>query len=318
MTDLLGQGAPPTSPPGDPTGHDDDRSSHVVAEQPGPGTDGGGPVEAPSHTVASGRPSGRSLLVAAVLVLLALVVAVVFLLPLAAEQRQSQRADAYVEPSPTFEPGAPAFVVQIPAIGLNLVAVTGAGPADLRGGPGWRDGTASPGQGNTVVLGHSTLWGAPFGRIDDVPAGSIISVRTIDGRVYRYKVDRVRTVQGDDDTPMRQSGPQRLTLVTSAGGPFDSDRTVLVARSVGSPPEVPEDYRAEVLRGDPGPYDDRAPGDTVLLLTGFVVVAIGVWGALAFRGRRSTMVIALVAGPTIALGAVLVLFHLDAFLPTTF
>jgi sortase A len=256
--------------------------------------------------------------VASVVVALVLVVAVVFLLPLAADQRQSQRGDEYAEPSPTFEPGAPAFVVQVPAIGMNLVAVAGAGPSELRGGPGWRDGSASPGQGNTVVLGHSTLWGAPFGRLDEVPAGSIVSVRTIDGRVYRYKVDRVRTVANDDEVPLRQSGPMRLTLVTSAGGPFDSDRTVLVARSVGSPPEVPQDYEAEVLRGDPGPYDDRAAGDTVLLLTGFVVVALGVWGGLSFRGRRSAPAIALVAGPTVALGLVLVLFHLDAFLPTTF
>ena len=114
-----------------------------------------------------------------------------FLLPLAAGQRQQQRADQYVEPSPTFEPGEPAFVVQIPAIGLNQVVVSGSEPAELRGGPGWRNGTASPGQGNTVVLGRSTLSGAPFGRVDDVPAGSVISVRTIDGRVYRYRVDRV-------------------------------------------------------------------------------------------------------------------------------
>lgn len=271
------------------------------------------PAGAPSD-----RRSGRAAVVAGVVALLVLVLLVVFLLPLAAGQRQQQRVDQYVEPSPTFEPGEPAFVVQIPAIGLNQVVVSGSEPAELRGGPGWRNGTASPGQGNTVVLGRSTLWGAPFGRLEDVPAGSVISVRTIDGRVYRYRVDRVRTVDDDDEAPMRQSGPKRLTLVTSAGGPFDTDRVVLVAGIAGRPPAVPEDYEADVQRGDPGPYDDRPPGDALLLVSGVMVAALGVWGALAFRGRRSFLAIALVAGPTIALGIVLVLFHLDAFLPTTF
>jgi LPXTG-site transpeptidase (sortase) family protein len=256
--------------------------------------------------------------VAALVTLLALVLLVVFLLPMAAEQRQQHRADEYVEPAPSFEPGKPAFVVQIPAIGLNQVVVSGSEPAELRGGPGWRNGTASPGQGNTVVLGHSTLWGAPFGRLADVPAGSVISVRTTDGRVYRYRVDKVRTVRNADDAPMRQSGPKRLTLVTSAGGPFDTDRVVVVAGIAGSPPAVPKEYKAEVQRGEPGPYDDRPPGDALLLVSGFLVVAMGIWGALAFRGRRSFLAIALVAGPTIALGTVLVLFHLDAFLPSTF
>jgi LPXTG-site transpeptidase (sortase) family protein len=305
VTDLL---PPPTSDPVGP-------ASSPPGVEPGPAPDIDPTEEEPRRGT---RGSGRAAIVAGVVTLLLLVLLVVFLLPLAANQRQQQRADRYVAPSPTFEPGEPAFVLQIPSIGLNQVVVSGAEPSELRGGPGWRNGSASPGQGNTVVLGHSTLWGAPFGRIADVPAGSVISVRTTDGRVYRYRVDRVRTVPNDDQAPMRQSGPKRLTLVTSAGGPFDTDRVVLVAGSAGRPPAVPEDYEATIQRGDPGPYDDRPPGDALLLVSGMAVAVLGIWGALAFRGRRSFLAIALVAGPTIALGVVLVLFHLDAFLPTTF
>lgn len=262
--------------------------------------------------------SGRSAVVAAVVVALVLVLLVVFLLPMSSAQRQHQRSDRYVDPAPTYRDGQPAFLLQIPAIGLDQVVVSGSTPADLRGGPGWRTGTASPGQGNTVVLGHSTLWGAPFGSIAEVPAGSVISVRTTDGRVYRYRVDKVSTVKDGNDKPLDQGGPERLTLVTSAKGPFDTSRTVLVAGIAGRPPEVPEDYQVEVDEGAPSPYDDRPAGAAVLLVGGLLVLGMGIWGALAFRGRRSFLAIALVAGPTIALGVVLVLFNVDALIPTTF
>jgi hypothetical protein len=91
-----------------------------------------------------------------------------------------------------------------------------------------------------------------------------------------------------------------------------------VAGIAGRPPEVPEDYQVEVDDADPGAYDDRPAGAAVLLVGGLLVMAMGVWGALAFRGRRSFLAIALVAGPTIALGVVLVLFNFDALIPTTF
>lgn len=265
----------------------------------------------------SAQPPRRAL-VALMVVAVVSVLLVVFLLPLAASERQGQRTDQYLDPTPTFVKGQPAFVLQIPAIDLNEVVVWGSLPADLRGGPGWRLGTASPGSGNTVVLGHSTLWGASFGRLADVPAGSIISVRTIDGRVYRYRVDKVRDVAGSDVTPMQQTGSSRLTLVTSSGGPFSSGRTVLSASPTRTRAEVPEDYEVDVDTDDPGPYDDRSAGDVLLLLGGLALIGIGVWAGLSLRSRRGMLAVALVAGPTVALGIVLVLFHLDALIPTTF
>lgn len=260
----------------------------------------------------------RQALVALIVVTVVAVLLIVFLLPMAAAQRQDQRADEYLQPTPTYVAGKPAFVLQIPSIDLNEVVILGASPADLRGGPGWRSGTASPGDGNTVVLGHSTLWGSSFGRLGDVPAGSIVSVRTVDGRVYRYRVDKVRNVAGSDEAPMAQKGSSRLTLVTSSGGPFDSGRTVLSATPTRTRAEVPEDYVVDIDTGAPGPYDDRAPGDLLLLIGGLMLVGTGVWAALSMRARRGILAVALVAGPTVALGIVLVLFHLDAFLPTTF
>jgi hypothetical protein len=168
------------------------------------------------------------------------------------------------------------------------------------------------------VQGHSTLWDATFASLSDLPASSIISVRTIDARVYRYRVTRVRTVPDDRTAAMRQVGPNRLTIVTSAGGPFNTHRVVATAESIGNSPAVPKDYRVRIQRGDPGPFDDRPPGAAFLMVGGLAVCALGVWGAWSFRNKRSALAIAMVAGPSIALGVVLVLFNLDAFLPTTF
>lgn len=274
------------------------------------------PAAAPSGPSASQR--GRRIVIAGFVSLVVAATLVVFLLPLSAEQRQQHRRDTYAEPAPRFLAGEAAFLLQIPAIGLDQVVVRGSEPARLRGGPGWREGTASPGQGNTVVLAHSTLWGSPFGGLRDLPAGTTISVRTRDGRIYGYRVTRVRTVPGDRTAVMRQAGPSRLTLVTSAGGPVDQSRVVVFAESAGSRPAVPRAYRADLQRGNPGPFDDRPPGDLVMFVAGFFVAGFGIWGAAAFRGRRSPGAIALVAGPAIALGVVLVLFHLDSVLPTTF
>jgi LPXTG-site transpeptidase (sortase) family protein len=284
----------------------------------GPSGDAAPDLAVPGEEPTGSDHRGRRIVIGGFIVLVVLAALVMFLLPLAAEQRQQQRADAYTEPSPRYRLGEPAFVLQIPAIGVNQVVVWGANPTELRGGPGWRRGTAGPGQGNTVVQGHSTLWDATFASLSDLPASSIISVRTIDARVYRYRVTKVRTVPDDRTAPMRQAGPRRLTIVTSAGGPFNTHRVVATAESIGASPEVPRQYRVRVQRGDPGPYDDRPPGDLFLLVGGLVVCGLGVWGAWSFRNRRSALAIAMVAGPSIALGLVLVLFNLDAFLPTTF
>mgnify|MGYP000691632448 CR=1 FL=1 len=58
---------------------------------------------------------------------------------------------------------------------------------------------------------------------------------------------------------------------------------------------------------------------TVLLLVGgLVIAALGVTAVPELRRRHPTSTVVMVAAPAIALGAVMVLFSLDAVLPVTY
>jgi len=261
----------------------------------------------------------RVVLVAVIAALLGLWALDIYAVPAAARARQQHRVDEYQDPSARVKVGDAALLMQVPALQLNQVVVKGASPELLRGGPGWRQGSAAPGAGNTVVMGRSTRWSHPFARLADVPKKSVIYLRTRDARVYRYSVVSVRTVDGGRTSVMDPAGPSRLTLVTSAAGPFDSHRTVVVAKAVGSQPKVPKSFREpERTLNQLGPFDERGAGGLLLLLSGFLVAALGVVGVLELRQRYSMLTVVVVAGPALVLGVVLVLFNLDAFLPITY
>jgi LPXTG-site transpeptidase (sortase) family protein len=285
-----------------------------AADAAGPGPDDGQPAAG-----ADSDRRARSAVIAVVLALLALWAVDVYLVPAAGRVRQDHRAAEYQEPARRVGVGDPALLLQVPALQLDQVVVKGATPALLQGGPGWREGSAPPGTGNTVVLGRSTRWTYPFAQLSKVPKGATIYLRTRDGRVYKYQVKSVKRLRSGLTSVMDPTGRNRLTLVTSAGGPLDTSRTVVVATGVGTPVPTPKAFSEPVRKlTDLGPFDERGPGGLLLLLAGFVVVGLGVVGVLEMRGRYSTFTVCVVAGPALALGVVLVLFHLDAFLPITY
>ena len=299
----LRDGAPPAPP-------------ELVTSRPRPGVDLPDPDRVPPRTEHRGS-RGRTAVVVAVLTVIGFALLVVFLLPAVSRVRQEHRADEYTTADATLTEGDPAFALQIPSIAVNTVVVSGASPELLRGGPGWREGTATPGQGNTVIMGHSTLWDYSFGRLGDLKSGALIYLRTRGGLVYAYKVTSVKSVSGESTSVLDPTGPSRVTLVTSAGGPLDSRRIVVQASKDGTQPDVPEDQRTE-LRDEPGPFDERSGGGLLLLVGGLAVIAVGVFGAVELRRRTSLVTTVVVAGPAVALGVGLVLFHLDSFLPMTY
>lgn len=70
-----------------------------------------------------------------------------------------------------------------------LVVVSGTDDAALRRGPGAYTDTAGPGQqGNFVVVGHRTTYGAPFYDIDDIRPDDLVHVTDPDGRRYTYRI----------------------------------------------------------------------------------------------------------------------------------
>jgi len=267
---------------------------------------------------ADGR-SGRVAVLAALAGILVFALLVVFLLPESAEVRQQHLRDEYREPTTEVAVGEAALLLQIPVLGLDQVVTRGAEPVQLRGGPGWREGSAPPGQGNTVILGHSTLWNYPFGQLDALAGGNRIFLRTRDDRVYVYKVTEVTTVGGDATDVMQADGPTRLTLITSAGGPFSSKRLVVKAAASGPQPEVPEDAAVAVSdTDDVGSFDERPATGAVLLVAGIAVAVAGAFALRNLRRRYSAGVAFVVGGPVVAIGVVLVLFNLNSFLPVTY
>jgi LPXTG-site transpeptidase (sortase) family protein len=294
------------------------------------------------------------------------------------------------------ERGGPAMVLQIEEAGINLVVAEGSDGDILRGGPGLVEGSPLPGEGgNVVVMGRSTRFGGPFDFVKELVDKTEIVVRLRAGQVARYEVVDTRTVKGDDLSALEQTDEERLTLVTSAGGPFDSRRSVAVAELTGlsgtgtpapvggedgaagedgadadagtdapagsasddgagastvppaseegsaeatttstvAPAEGPsEDGGAdasgappaakEVPDRDPGSppdsYDVRTPLAGVMFVAGILVIALGIVAIGDLRRPHPTATVVAVAGPAIALGVMLVLFNLDAFLPVSY
>jgi LPXTG-site transpeptidase (sortase) family protein len=289
-------------------------------------SDGATPPASPRRGVRIGRLVVAVGLAAVVL----LVVADVLVGRLAFTTRQDHRAGIYNDP--TIEQpdrGGPVMVLQIDEAGINLVVAEGSDGDVLRGGPGLVEGSPLPGEGgNVVVMGRSTRFGGPFDFVKQLVEDTEIVVRLRAGQVARYEVVDTRTVKGDDLSVLEQTDEEQLTLVTSAGGPFDSRRRVAVAEltglSGGAAPAIAENATATdgAAERDPGNtpqvFDVRAPLAGAMLLAGILVVALGAVAIGDLRRRHPTATVVVVAGPAIALGLVLVLFHLDAFLPVSY
>jgi LPXTG-site transpeptidase (sortase) family protein len=154
----------------------------------------------------------------------------------------------------TVSTGPSPVVLQIPRLDLDLVVMGGTSRANLRRGPGLLPGTPPPGRaGNSVVAGHRTTWGAPFGRLDELRPGDRIFAGPA-GDVAEYTVvppdgagssDGHRIVLPTDRSVARQElRGDRLTLVTCHPRFSAAQRLVVVAqrsgpRTAASVPAVP-------------------------------------------------------------------------------
>jgi sortase A len=101
-------------------------------------------------------------------------------------------------PDPVVTPvkGQPFAVLRVPRLGSGYakVVVEGVDHDDLQKGPGHYPKTALPGQvGNTVISGHRTTYGAPFGNLDRLHPGDIVDIQ-IRYRTYHYRVTGTRIV----------------------------------------------------------------------------------------------------------------------------
>jgi sortase A len=120
-----------------------------------------------------------------------------------------------------------------PSIGLDAIVVELWGLDDaenLKRGPGHIPGTAYPGQqGNCVISGHRTTYGAPFRRIEELTAGERITLETATSR-YIYEVYEQRIVLPTDLTVLEQQGEPKLTLTACHPWYSAAQRIVVIAR----------------------------------------------------------------------------------------
>jgi sortase A len=263
---------------------------------------------------------GRLVVVLVLASVLALVVLDVLVGRLAFTTRQDHLADMYNDPTVDLpDRGAPVMVLQVADAEVNLVVAEGSDGDILRGGPGLMSGSSMPGEGgNTVVMGRASRFDGYFGFVQTLPEGTEILLRLREGVVARYEVVGTRTLDGDEIEQIDVSAEDRLTLVTSAGGPLDSRRVVVDAELTGLSDPVGEDDAERDAGEVPPSFDVRPPAASIMFLAGVLAIAIGVAAIPELRRRHPASTTVVVAAPAIALGVVLVLFHLDAVLPVTF
>jgi LPXTG-site transpeptidase (sortase) family protein len=148
-------------------------------------------------------------------------------------RRQDHLAAGFSGPRRQFLPGHGdgVAVLQIPSIGLDLVVVEGDEPADLRGGPGHRMGTPIPGEvGNSVILGHESRYGGPFGDLDELEVGAEVFAQSkAQSTAVRYVVDRIEESDEAESDLLGPTDDERLTLVTSGSGRFTDHHLLIVA-----------------------------------------------------------------------------------------
>lgn len=137
-----------------------------------------------------------------------------------------------------LDPGDGIGVIEIPRIDVRQVVVEGIGVNDLKKGPGHYPGTAMPGeQGNVVISGHRTTYGAPFYRLNEVGPGDEVMLST-PSNVYTYRVTGTRIVAADDTTVVVRTDDARLSLTTCHPRFSARQRLIVIAELVASAPRA--------------------------------------------------------------------------------
>ncbi len=199
------------------------------------------------------------------------------------------------EPPPIPPDGEAVGIIRIPKIGVDKVVVEGTTVADLRKGPGHYSGTPLPGQiGNAAIAGHRTTYGAPFGSLDQLAQGDIITVETLSGSFdYRVMRDGVFVVK-PSQIEVLDPTPEEATLTLTSCNPKYSARERIVVKAeydlrANQPqPQAPstESRKPKNLdAGLSGSHTSRLP----TLLWGLLAAAMGgLWWLVFHRYSRWT------------------------------
>ena len=212
--------------------------------------------------------------------------------------------------------GSTVGAIQIPAIGVDQVVVSGTSAADLMNGPGLMPGSALPGSpGNAVIAGRRVTFGGPFGSLGSLRKGAIIHV--VDGAgAFTYTVTWVHEVAIGEKDVILPTADNRLTLVTSNSSLVTSGRLVVQCKLDGHAVVVP-DSTVAVPSYDLGLSGDPAAGGLVVLWA-FLTLVVLVGAAFAVWRLRKPWLIYLFAAPVIIMCGLFACESLARALPATF
>jgi sortase A len=197
-------------------------------------------------------------------------------------------------PPPPIPPeGEPVGIIRIPKLGLDKVVVEGTSVADLRKGPGHYIGTPIPGQvGNAAIAGHRTTYGAPFGDLDLLERGDVITFVSLAGTFdYVVSGDPLVVTPGQLEVldPPADPGAAKLTLTTCNPKYSARERLVVTAdfepRRPDQEPQQPEPRdlrRPRSIDGLSGERDSRLPA----VVFGSITAAVGLLWWLVFHRYR--------------------------------
>lgn len=122
--------------------------------------------------------------------------------------------------------------IEIPAIGVDWIAVHGVRTEDIDRGPGHFPGTPLPGEpGNSAFAGHRTTHGAPFYRIDELVDGDSIFVTTPAGR-FEYRVFDQMIVDATDTWVIETGDPDVAVLTLISCHPKRSTAQRIVVNAI--------------------------------------------------------------------------------------
>jgi sortase A len=283
--------APPTEP------------ETAVLEEVEPATP---PPAQPDHDRV--RPAAlRAFAVAAVFAL-----AVVFVeIPVAQtwyHARQHQLLTDFQTPHRGLPLGGAAALLQIQRLHATLVVVEGDAAAELRSGPGHHAGTPLPGRrGNSIILGHQSGWGGPFGDLGTLKRGNHLVTQLRGAKPVVYTITAVKHVSPSDRSLTGQSKDYRLTLITGDGGLLSNQR--LVVQAVSGDRLDPHRLGPVVRVPDGSLIVNAAMG---IAAAAFVSAAAAAWYL-----RRHYRIAALLAVtvPLVLAGLLALLIDLDQLLP---
>ena len=134
--------------------------------------------------------------------------------------------------APPISNGDAVARIEIPKIDLNWIVVQGTEPNDLAKGPGHFRETPMPGQlGNAAIAGHRTTHGAPFGDLNELEPGDLITVIMANGAgTFVYSVTRTIIVSSQEYAAVIPTiDPTVATLTLATCHPkFTSEKRMIV------------------------------------------------------------------------------------------